>query len=72
MHDAEWERSYYDQLRGASVRSVGHTDDGFPVIVFTSRSGDVFVTQLSQDREGNGPGFLFGLPNPSSGGTTDA
>jgi hypothetical protein len=40
------------------------SEDGlFPIIVF-KKGKETFECDISQDEEGNGPGFLFGLPFP--------
>ena len=70
----DWDWSYYNQLKGATVLSVGFEQDGSPVLVFripdaSYRKGSkIRVTQISQDPEGNGAGFLFGLDNPNDTG----
>jgi len=50
-------------LVGATITAVGQKEDGF--LYFTAEhNGDKFEIEVSQDEEGNGPGMLFGLPNP--------
>ena len=63
----DWEWAYYKQLEGAKVLSVGFNQDGFPILVFKVGT-KIHVTEISQDPEGNGAGFLFGLDNPSDTG----
>lgn len=48
---------------GGVITEVGQDEDGFLWFQFI-RGGVVFRCEVSQDEEGNGPGFLFGLPNP--------
>lgn len=38
----------------------------FPAFTVRTPAGDVFTVEVSRDEEGNGPGFLFGLPTPGS------
>lgn len=51
---------YYRQLIGKKVTGIGCTADGFWFFVLDSGER----IEISQDEEGNGPGFLFGLPIP--------
>lgn len=51
---------YYRQLIGRKITGIGCTADGF--WFFTLDDGAHI--EISQDEEGNGPGFLFGLPIP--------
>jgi hypothetical protein len=37
----------------------------FPAFTVKTPSGETFVVEVSRDPEGNGPGFLFGLPTPA-------
>ena len=55
---------YYRQLIGCTITAVGENAEGFPYIVAKRPCGEEFTCEISQDEEGNGPGFLFGLPNP--------
>jgi hypothetical protein len=45
---------------GATIKAVGSTDDGWPLLVVEK---DECTTQLEVgcDLEGNGPGFIHGL-----------
>jgi hypothetical protein len=52
---------YYQGLVGKKVLAAGVTPDGFPYMELDSGER----IEVSQDEEGNGPGFLFGLPKPS-------
>ncbi len=60
-----WEERYYGQLVGKTikaVRFVGEGQDAIPTLQL-SDGRDVYV---QADPEGNGPGFLYGLPFPAS------
>jgi hypothetical protein len=54
-----WTR-YYAQLKGRKIIDAGLNADGWPFF----KLDDGKVIEVSQDPEGNGPGFLFGLPDP--------
>lgn len=54
---------YYRHLVGATITAVGEDADGFHYFV-AKRGGEEFRCEISRDEEGNGPGFLLGLPNP--------
>ena len=72
----KWLRSYYGSLRGFKCVSVSvkMEDDGYgmpepwPRLTFENARGERLVIEVSRDEEGNGPGFLFGLPLPQSKG----
>lgn len=49
---------YYGQMVGKTVQTVGIHEDGVPYIAFT----DGTVVEVLRDEEGNGPGFIAGLP----------
>ena len=64
-----WLRGYYSSLincRVVGVKVNSQVDDYgqelWPVIVFEDASGEQFECEISRDPEGNGAGFLFGLP----------
>jgi len=57
-----WE-NYYKTLEGGRIVKTGVKGDGFPFFV-VEVNGERFECDISADPEGNGPGFLFGLPNP--------
>jgi hypothetical protein len=38
--------------------------DGFPTFTIRFANGEVGQIEISQDPEGNGGGFVFGLPTP--------
>lgn len=58
-------RDYYKSLEGGRIVKTGVKDDGFPYLV-VEKNGERFECDISADPEGNGPGFLFGLPTPKS------
>jgi len=66
MHEDEraFYKKYYASLKGATIVEV---DGGaeFPAFTIKTPSGETFVVEVSRDPEGNGPGFLFGLPTPA-------
>ena len=54
---------YYRQLIGMQITAVGKNAEGFPY--FVAKLDNVqYTLEISQDEEGNGPGFMFGLQNP--------
>ena len=61
--DAEWTKDYLKPLVGAKVAFVSATPDGFPIIHML-KGDEHYKLEISQDEEGNGPGFIFGLPHP--------
>lgn len=60
---------YYGQLKGATIvdvlagidDSMGHVEV-WPTLKIRLASGDEVQVEVSRDPEGNGPGFLMGLP----------
>jgi hypothetical protein len=58
--EEKWARKYYKTLEGRTIKKTGVTRDGFPFFVLD----DGTQCEISRDEEGNGPGFLFGLPIP--------
>lgn len=54
---------YLLPLVGCKVVGIKEKDEGFVTIVFAGL-GKVYECELSKDEEGNGPGFLSGLPRP--------
>ena len=69
-HQQKWCQKYYEQLVGAKivkVESVIDDEMGWPEvwtrIHAESATGEQIVLEISRDEEGNGPGFLFGLPH---------
>ena len=63
-------KKYYGSLKGATIVSFdGMTEneewgDGFPTFTIRFANGEVGQIEISQDPEGNGGGFIFGLPTP--------
>jgi hypothetical protein len=55
---------YYKQLEGMHIDEAGVLEDGYPFFVAITASGTRYRCEVSRDEEGNGPGFLFGLPAP--------
>lgn len=73
--EREYYNKYYGQLVGATIESAGVVaEDEFgsvnfwPTIHIVTPDGQKLVLEVSQDPEGNGPGFLFGLPTPNQSG----
>lgn len=58
--DNAWMKKYMKGLEGRTIKSTGVSKDGFPF--FTLDDGAKI--EVSRDAEGNGSGFLFGLPDP--------
>lgn len=63
MVDSKWLKKYMEPLLGGRIIGVGVNRDGFPYfLVVPQDGGNTLRIEVSQDPEGNGPGFLFGLP----------
>lgn len=60
MDKTAWLKKYLAPLKGRTIKSVGVSEDGFPFFDLDDGSH----VEVSRDSEGNGPGFLFGLPVP--------
>lgn len=58
--NAIWWKKYMQPLVGKKVVSVDVSEDGFPQI----KLDDGTTLEISRDEEGNGAGFIFGLPIP--------
>jgi hypothetical protein len=62
---------YYSELEGATIlnfvemRKDEFGGSDFPIFLVKFSSGFIGEIQISQDEEGNGGGFVFGLPFPS-------
>ena len=62
--------NYYKPLIGAKIIDTTiKVEDDFGADQFwpqitVEKDGQQFVLEVSRDEEGNGPGFLFGLPTP--------
>lgn len=69
--EQDYFKSYYGDLVGAKIMSFnGMQDDemggdGFPTFTVLFKSGEIGQIQISQDPEGNGGGFIFGLAAPN-------
>ena len=66
-----WLELYLEPLVGATITKVEiktEEEEGFsedwPVLTIKFSDGHVGEVEVSRDEEGNGPGFLFGLPLP--------
>jgi len=63
--------SYYSELEGATIlkfvemRSDEFGGSNFPVFLVKFSNGSIGEIEISQDEEGNGGGFIFGLPLPA-------
>lgn len=70
MADDFWSK-YYGSLNGARILKFDGMDteddmgDGFPTFTVQLLGGRIIQIQISQDPEGNGGGFIFGLENPN-------
>jgi hypothetical protein len=67
MNDPKtWTDRYLEPLIGAKVYNVGEDEEGFPYIeLLPAKAGESPIRlEISRDEEGNGPGFIFGLPHP--------
>jgi len=69
--DRKFYADYYGSLVGATITKVtisADDDEGnsWPTFNVTLKDGTKLELELSQDEEGNGPGFMFGLPTPNS------
>lgn len=72
-NDSVW-REYYNNLRGAKILSfIGMSkdetnpyDEGFPQFLVRFADDSIGMIEISQDPEGNGGGFIFGLPLPKA------
>jgi len=71
-HDNQkfWQ-NYYGSLEGATILKFnGFTKDeddimsDFPSFKVKFKDGSISDIEISQDEEGNGGGFIFGLPTP--------
>jgi hypothetical protein len=58
-------QAYYGSMIGGTVVKIDITLDGFPQFVLMKPDGTAYLCEVSCDPEGNGPGFLFGLPTPT-------
>ena len=66
-NDTNWLKHYYSGAIGFKIVGATISPDGFPQLVCQKGRGkdrEEIVIEVSQDEEGNGAGFLFGLPIP--------
>ena len=56
-----WTKKYIKPLEGRTIIKTGVNKDGFPVIHLDNG----WKLEISRDEEGNGAGFIFGLPIPN-------
>ena len=68
MTTNEYFAKYYGDLVGATILSFDGMQnedcdfgDGFPSFTVKFKDGEIGQIQMSQDPEGNGGGFIFGL-----------
>jgi hypothetical protein len=68
MSSNEFFTKYYRDLVGATILSFDGMQnedcdfgDGFPSFTVKFKDGEIGQIQISQDPEGNGGGFIFGL-----------
>lgn len=69
LTENQWLIKYYQGAIGFKIVGVGITEDGFPQLILQKGRGktrEEIVLEVSCDEEGNGAGFLFGLPLPAS------
>ena len=67
LEERKFYTDYYTQLVGGKITGFILTEDEEDNLwpTFTILVGKkTYEIELSQDEEGNGPGFLFGLPTP--------
>jgi len=65
-------QDYYGSLDGATIikfNGFSYDDEDecmsdFPTFDVRLKDGSLLVIEVSQDEEGNGGGFIFGLPLP--------
>jgi len=67
MSNEYWNK-YYTSLVGARILAYcgmeGEEGEGFPTFTVRFANGDTGQIEISQDPEGNGGGFIFGLSVP--------
>lgn len=62
---------YYSSLEGAKIikfvemREGEYGEGEFPVFLVKFADGSIDEIEISRDEEGNGGGFIFGLPVPT-------
>ena len=75
-----WMIAYLTPAVGCTIIEIGVGEDeegeeGYPYLKLRrpatrTAEAEEMTIEVSQDEEGNGPGFLFGLPSPGSSVTT--
>ena len=68
LEEREFYTNYYTTLVGGQIADFTLTlGEGELWPTFTVKVGkNTYTIEVSQDEEGNGAGFLFGLPTPKS------
>ncbi len=68
--DEEWAADRMKYLIGYTLDDVYVDDDGFPTLIFKRKPDSTvsFAVFISQDAEGNGPGFLDIQPGNAEAG----
>jgi hypothetical protein len=64
---SDWNKKYYAPLEGAKIEGVEIENDGeydWPVLKVLTKDGDLIECTIMRDPEGNGPGWIDGLPYP--------
>lgn len=64
-----WMEQYLKPMVGGKIIAVGVSEDGFPWFRIEHPEHGILTVEVSQDGEGNGPGFLFGLPREEPSGS---
>jgi hypothetical protein len=75
VEENKYMNKYYSALKGAIITDTkmsepepGEDTDGwyesYPTLHATLQDGTEVILEISRDPEGNGPGFIFGLPVP--------
>jgi hypothetical protein len=66
-------KKYYSGLEGATITKFAGMNDagfgepnGFPSFQVKFADGSEGIIEISRDPEGNGGGFIFGLPAPQN------
>ena len=68
QQEKAWTEGYYGGAVGLTITGVVARHDEYddriwPVLLAQDKNGNTFELEVSQDPEGNGPGFIFGLPS---------
>jgi hypothetical protein len=62
----KWGKKYFGGMVGLTIMDVRMDVDEYgevwPILIAQDKQGDKYTLEVSQDPEGNGPGFIFGLP----------